>query len=122
MGVEAATSTAVLLASLSQVLIPELRRRRPNAVVVMDNLRPHRAAAVGALLRAAGLRWPYLPRYSPEFSPIEPCWAKVKALLRAKAARTVEALHAALGPVLDAVTAQDARGWFGHCGYTVAPD
>ena len=117
MSVEAATSTPVFLAFLEQVLIPELQRRKPDAVVVMDNLSPHKAAAVRLLLEGAGFERLYLPRHSPELSPIEPCWSKLKALLRAKAARTAEALHEALGPVLDAISAQDARGWFRHCGY-----
>ena len=70
----------------------------------------------------AGLRLLYLPRYAPELSAIEPCWSKVKERLRAKAARTVAALDAALGPALDAVTARDARGFFRGCGYAVAPN
>ena len=82
----------------------------------MDNLSPHKAAAVRDTLEAAGFTPLYLPRYAPDLSPIEPMWSKIKALLRAKAARTVEALTDALGPVIDAVTAQDARGWFRHCG------
>lgn len=119
MTVEAATSTPVFLAFVEQVLIPELCRSKPGAVVIMDNLRPHKAAAVRQKLEAAGLTPLYLPRYSPELSPIEPCWSKVKTLLRARAARTVEALDLALGPILDSITAQDARGWFKHCGYAL---
>ena len=118
MSVEAATSTAMFLAFLDRVLAPELVGTKPNAVVVMDNLRPHKVAAVRARLEAAGLRLLYLPRYAPELAPIEPCWAKVKARLRATAARTIEALDAAL----DAVTARDARGFFRGCGYAVAPN
>ncbi len=119
MNVEAATSTPVFLAFVEQVLIPERRRTKPGAVVIMDNLRPHKAAAVRQTLEAAGLEPLYLPRYSPELSPIEPCWSKIKTLLRGKAARTIAALDLALGPVLDSVTAQDARGWFKRCGYAL---
>lgn len=122
MSVEAATSTAVFLAFLDQALIPELVRTKPGAVVVMDNLSAHKAAAVRARLEQAGLRLLYLPRYSPDLSPVEPMWAKVKELLRAKAARTVAALNEALGPVLDAITARDACGFFRGCGYPVAPN
>ena len=120
MTIEAATSTAVFPAFLDRVLIPELVRTKPGAVAVMDNLSPHKAAAVRARLEAAGLGLLYLPRYSPDLSPIEPMWAKLKALLRAQAARTVAALDKALGPALDAVTARDARGFFRGCGYAVA--
>ncbi len=88
MSIEAATSTPVFLAYLEQVLVPELRRVKPDAVVVMENLRPHKAGAVGQVLEAAGLGLIYLPRYSPDLNPIEPGWSKVKTRLRAKAARS----------------------------------
>jgi transposase len=122
MAIEAATSTAVFLAFLDHVLIPALVRTKPGAVVVLDNLSPHKAPAVRTRLEGAGLRLLYLPRYAPELSPIEPCWAKVKERLRTEAARSVEALQAALGPALDAVSARDARGFFRGCGYAVAPN
>jgi transposase len=122
MSIEAATGTAVFLAFLDQVLIPTLVRTKPDAVVVMDNLSAHKVAAVRARLERAGLRLLYLPRYAPELSPIEPCWSKVKEVLRAKAARTVAALNEALGPALDAVSARDARGFFRGCGYPVSPN
>jgi transposase len=119
MTIERATDTAVFLAFLDQVLIPELARTKPDAVVVMDNLSPHKAPAVRARLEAAGFELLYLPRYSPDLSPIEPLWSKLKALLRAAAARTVEALEAALAAALARVTSADARGWFQHCGYVL---
>lgn len=117
MGVEAATSAAVFHAYLDQVLLPELRCTKPDAVLVMDNLSAHKAPRVRALLDRSGFAYHYLPSYSPDLSPIEPVWAKVKAELRRVAARTAEALHQALGPALDAVTPQDAAGCFRHCGY-----
>jgi transposase len=120
MSVEAATSTPVFLALLDQVLLPELARR-PAATVVMDNLAPHKAEAVRERIEGAGLTLRFLPRYSPDLSPIEPCWSKVKALLRAREARSVEALDRELPTILDAVPARDAHGWFRHCGYP-APD
>ena len=117
MSVEAATGAAVFHAYLEGVLLPELRRSRPDAVLVMDNLAAHKAPRVRALLDASGFGYRYLPAYSPDLNPIEPIWAKVKAGLRRVAARTTEALHQALGPALDAVTPQDAAGCFRHCGY-----
>lgn len=117
MSVRAATSAAVFAAYLDRVLLPELRRTRPDAVLVMDNLAAHKAPKVRALLDASGFAYRYLPAYSPDLNPIEPGWAKVKAELRRVAARTTPALHKALGPALDAVTPQDARGFFRHCGY-----
>ena len=117
MGVTAATDGAVFHAYLERVLLPELRRVKPDAVLVMDNLGAHKAEPVRELLAASGFAYRYLPRYSPDLNPIEPAWAKVKSLLRKAAARTVDGLHAALGPALDAITAQDARGFFRHAGY-----
>ena len=68
-------------------------------------------------LEAAGLKLLYLPPYSPDFSPIEPAWSKIKTLLRKAAARTLETLEEALLPALDAISPQDAAGFFAHCGY-----
>jgi transposase len=117
MATEAATSGAVFLAYLEQVLLPELRRTKPDAVLVLDNLRAHKTAAVRRLLDRSGFPYRYLPVYSPDLSPIEPAWAKLKAELRRVAARTAEALQQALGPALDTITAQDAAGFFRHAGY-----
>jgi transposase len=86
----------------------------------MDNLKAHKVAGVADACAAAGVRLLYLPPYSPDLSPIEECWSKVKTLLRAKAARTLEALEQAIAEALAAVTSQDAYGWFAHVGYCVA--
>jgi transposase len=126
--IAAPTTTAVFRAFVEQVLAPA-PRDRPGALVVMDNLAPHKAAAVREAIRAAGLEPRLLPRYSPDpgsgpgqaLSPIEPCWSKVKTLLRAKGARSLDELDRELPAVLAAVTPGDARGWFRFCGYP-APD
>ena len=118
MSVEAATSGAVFCAYLEQVLLPELRRTKPDAGLIMDNLPAHKAPRVRARLERSGFAYRYLPAYSPDLNPIEPGWAKLKAALRRLAARTVDALHAACGPALAAITAQDAAGFFRHCGYS----
>src|SRR4051794_37347366 len=99
------------------VLAPALLRDRPGAIVVMDNLAAHKAEAVRKALDAARIAYRYLPAYSPDLNPIEPCWSKLKSRLRAKAARTLDALDIELGPALATVTAQDAQGWFRLCGY-----
>ena len=116
MSIAASTSRAVFKAFVEQVLTPALKDR-PDAIVVMDNLAAHKAEAVQKALRAAGIAYRYLPAYSPDLNPIEPCWSKLKTRLRAKAARTIEALEAELGPALATVTPQDAQGWFRLCGY-----
>jgi transposase len=117
MSLAAATDGAVFQAYLEQVLLPALRRAKPDAVLIMDNLNAHKAAAVRALLDGAGFTYRYLPPYSPDLNPIELAWAKVKNSLRRAAARTVDGLHDALGPALATVTAQDAQGFFRHAGY-----
>ena len=82
MGVEAATGATVFHAYLDRVLLPGLRRAKPEAVLVMDNLPAHKAPRVRALLDRSGFAYRYLPAYSPDLNPIEPGWAKVKAELR----------------------------------------
>src|SRR3712207_3559974 len=117
MAVEAATDGAVFHAWLDRVLLPKLRRTKPDAVLVLDNLGAHKTPEVRDLLDRSGFAYRYLPSYSPDMNPIEPAWAKVKAALRRVGARTAEALHQALGPALDSITARDASGFFRHAGY-----
>jgi transposase len=90
MSIEAATTTRVFLAFLRAVLVPELRRRHPNATVLMDNLPAHKPKTVETVLTEAGFKLLYLPRYSPDLSPIEPGWSKTKSALRAAEARTTK--------------------------------
>ena len=117
MAVEAATDGAVFQAFLDRVLLPKLRRTKPDAVLVLDNLGAHKTPEVRELLDRSGFAYRYLPSYSPDLNPIEPAWAKVESELRRVGARTAEALHLALGPALGSVTARDASGFFRHAGY-----
>lgn len=116
MSVAGAADTPAVVAFVEHVLVPVLR---PGQVVVMDNLTPHKAARVRALIERAGCRLLFLPPYSPDLNPIEPAWAKLKALLRGLGARTLGALDAALTALVDAITPTDAAGFFRHCGYAV---
>ena len=117
MSIEDATDGAAFAAYREPVLLPLLRQCKPDAVLVRDNLRRHKTPEVQAVLDGSGFPYRYLPSYSPDLSPIEPGWAKVKSYLRRVAARTVEALEQALAPALDSVTPQDATAFFRHCGY-----
>src|SRR5689334_17973549 len=117
MSVEGAASGAVFHAYLERVLLPELRRAKPDAVLVMDNLGAHKTPKVRELLDRSGFLYRYLPSYSPDLNPIEPAWAQVKAELRRAAARDEDALHRTLGPALDRVSAANAMAYFRHCGY-----
>ena len=109
----------VLLAFLREVLVPQLR---PGQILMMDTLKAHQGAGVATACAAAGVRLLSLPPCSPDFSPSEACWSKVKAILRAKAARTHEALEQAIAEALEAVTAADAHGWFAHAGYCIVSE
>jgi transposase len=108
------TSKVAFLEYLREHLAPALR---PGQVVVLDNLGAHLAKEVRAVIEARGAQLRYLPPYSPDFNPIELAFSKFKALLRRAAARTPEALAAAIQAALAALTAADAAGWFAHCGY-----
>jgi transposase len=88
-------------------------------VIVMDNLSTHKIARVRKAIEARGAKLCFLPPYSPEMNPIEKCWSKIKTALRAAAARSHDALDAAITEALAAVTAQDAKGWFESCGYSL---
>jgi transposase len=115
--VDGGTTVPVLMDFLTMDVLPTLRPHKPNALVIRDHLSAHQNKAVNEAIEDAGLTLTYLPRYSPDFAPIEPCWSKIKTALRAAAARTVETLTAELDAAIASVTADDAAGWFKHCGY-----
>ncbi|WP_048863419.1 IS630 family transposase, partial [Acidisphaera rubrifaciens] len=97
-----------------RVLVPELR---PGDVVVLDNLSSHKGPRVQDLIEAAGAELRYLPPYSPDFNPIENAFAKLKALLRKEAARTVDALWDAIGRMIDLITPAECVNMFAAAGY-----
>ena len=101
-------------AFVTELLVPRLRRAD---VVLLDNLRVHHASDIEEAVREAKARVLWLPTYSPDFSPLESCWSKVKALVRGDGPRTAPSLDASLTQALNAVTAADVDGWFRHCGY-----
>ncbi|MCF6117094.1 MULTISPECIES: IS630 family transposase [Mesorhizobium] len=104
----------VFLAYVEQVLVPTLSE---GDVVVMDNLPAHKAAGVRDAIEAAGASLLYLPPYSPDFNPIENAFAKLKALLRAKAERTIKALWDTVGAVVDLFTTAECANYFKAAGY-----
>lgn len=114
--VEAPTDGPTFLTFVSQTLAPALRH---GDVVVMDNLSAHKVAGVRQAIERAGARVMYLPPYSPDFSPIEPCWSKIKACLRSVAARTAEALGNAIRHAFEQIRIRDLHGYFRHCGYSL---
>jgi len=94
-------------------------RLEPGHVIVLDNLAAHKGAGVRHLIESRGAQLLYLPPYSPDFSPIEPAWSKRKQLLRGVKARVLQQLEAAIAQSLTAITPQNARAFFRHCGYGI---
>ena len=114
LAVEGATTAAVFETYVERVLAPTLRK---GQVVVMDNLSAHKGEKVRELIEGRGCELLYLPPYSPELNPIEEAFSKIKGLMRKAEARSREALLEALGAAILALSAQEARGFFEHCGY-----
>jgi len=101
-------------AYVDQVLVPELRE---GDIVIMDNLGSHKGSGVRAAIEAAGAKLLYLPPYSPDFNPIENAFAKMKALLRAAAERTIQGLWSAIGRYLPHFTPSECANYFEAAGY-----
>ena len=114
LAVEDATNREVFEAYLERVLAPALR---PGQVVAMDNLSAHKGNRVREIVEGRGCELLYLPPYSPDLNPIEEAFSKIKGLLRKAEARSREALLEAIGAAISALSAEDARGYFDHCGY-----
>ena len=112
--IEGAVDTLVFDAYVSKLLLPQLRG---GDIVLLDNLPVHQASQIeeAVATRKAQVLW--LPAYSPDFSPLENCWSKVKALVRGRQPRTSKELNVAINGALKAVTLDDIDGWFKHCGY-----
>ena len=101
-------------AYVDQVLVLELRK---GDIVVMDNLGSHKGTSVRAAIEVAGAKLLHLPPYSPDFNPIENAFAKLKALLRRLAARSLDRLWTALGRFIDLFTPQECANYFAAAGY-----
>lgn len=115
--VEGAVDTLVFNAFGENFVRPCLKT---GDVVVLDNLGAHRASRIEQIAKSCGARVVWLPPYSPDFSPIEQMWSKLKTHLRKAKARTSEELDRAVSEGLKLITESDCRGWFKHCGYQVA--
>jgi transposase len=116
LAVEGATTSRVFETYVEWVLAPALE---PGQLVVMDNLGAHLPKRIGELIEERGCKLIYLPSYSPDLNPIEEALSKIKHILRKIGARTKELLIEAMGCALAAVSVQDVRGFFAHCGYRV---
>lgn len=104
----------VFRAYVEQVLVPTLSE---GDIVVMDNLPAHKAAGIRGAIEAAGATLMFLPPYSPDFNPIENAFAKLKALMRAKAERTITALWDTVGSLVELFSAAECTNYFKAAGY-----
>jgi transposase len=111
---DGAMNGAVFLAYVEQVLVPTLK---PGDIVIMDNLPAHKAAGVRGAIEQAGATLSLLPPYSPDFNPIENAFSKLKALLRAKAERTIKALWDAVGSIVELFSPAECENYFKAAGY-----
>jgi transposase len=114
--IEGAMDTATFEWYITEQLAPTLR---PGQIVVLDNLSVHKAARIRHALEACHCTLLFLPPYSPDFTPIEQAFSKIKAILRGLGARTTEALWEAMRVAVEAITPQDALAWFAHTGYAL---
>jgi len=113
--IEGAANSDLFEAYIECILAPTLT---PGEIVIMDNLSIHKRKKVKDLIESQGCQLLFLPAYSPDFSPIEEAFSKLKAILRQRGARSREELQEALVEACDLITASDAIGWFRHCGYS----
>jgi transposase len=111
---DGAINGELFLAYVEQVLVPTLTK---GDVVIMDNLGSHKVVGVRQAIEATGARLLYLPPYSPDLNPIEQAFAKLKALLRARALRTVAALWDALGDLVASFAPTECENFLRHAGY-----
>lgn len=114
MVIEGPTTTAVFEAYIEHVLAPVLE---PQDVVILDNLAAHKSEKVQRLVEAQGAHLLFLPAYSPDLSPIEHAFSKIKQALRRAKAQTLDSLIEAIALALDAVSWPDTLGWFTDCGF-----
>jgi transposase len=114
---EGATNAMIFETYVEMVLA---RNLQSGQVMVMDNLSAHKGERLHELIEGKGCQLLYLPAHSPDFNPIEQAFSKIKDLLRKAEARNQQALVDAIGQVISAVSAEDARGFFEHCGYGIA--
>lgn len=112
--IEGPVDAEVFTAYLEQVLCPQLRA---GDILILDNLATHKIHSVGQLLSAQGVGVRYLPPYSPDLNPIELAFAKLKAHLRQRAARTLDDLYSALASSLDSFSPTHCRAFFRHAQY-----
>lgn len=117
MTIEGSVDREVFNVFAEQFIYPALKA---GDCLVLDNLGAHRASRIEQIAESCGAKVIWLAPYSPDFSPIELMWSKLKTLFRASKARTRDEIETALVKALEQITESDCRAWFRHCGYQVA--
>jgi transposase len=115
---EWATDSTIFLGFIETLLVPQLR---PSHIVIMDNVKFHLQKAVKEAIEATGANVLFLPAYSPDLSPIEPMWSKIKSILRKLAPRTVKEFKKAVRFAFKQINKNDLINWYKHCGYFIKP-
>ncbi len=106
----------IFLTFIDKQLSPKLRQ---GDIVVLDNVNFHRMDKVKAIIESRGAKLMYLPAYSPDFSPIENMWSKIKAILKKHSPRTAGQFGKAIKIAFESISKKDIAGWFKHCGYKI---
>lgn len=114
LSVKGAIDTPIFDTYVNELL---LRHVRVDDVVLLDNLPVHLASHIEATVASRKGQVLWLPAYSPDLSPVEPFWSKVKTSVRGQAPRTEPALNISLTEAINSVSLEDIDGWFRHCGY-----
>ena len=113
---EWATNTEIFTHFITEELCPKLL---PSHTLLMDNINFHKSPLVKKAIQDTGAKLVYLPPYSPDFSPIENMWSKIKTILRSFAARSLDEFQKAICTAFKSISSSDLAAWYIHCGYTV---
>ena len=111
---EWATDGEIFLTFINECLVPHLK---PYHIVILDNISFHKIRDVQKAIEATGAKVEYLPGYSPDFSPIENMWSKIKTILRKISPRTSKQFKSAIAKSFKAITKNDLKAWYEYCGY-----
>lgn len=117
MYIESAVNTAIFKTFVSEILVPKLRR---GQFVIFDNVGFHKSQEIIDLIKNAGAKVVFLPPYSPDLSPIEKMWSKIKEILKRKKPRKKHEFHEALLQAITSVNDEDFEEWYDACGYSLA--
>ena len=111
-----AINGSIFMAFIEKFLLKKLR---PGQIIFLDNIKFHKAERIRQMVESAGAKLVFLPPYSPDFSPIENMWSKIKHFIKKLMPRTEEEFHSALCSALNQLNDDDFEGWYEHCGYTL---